>query len=232
MTNAAQNVDKTFVFVLVSMTSQKFVMLVGVPCMCDNSVTCANEMPEQSVGDALADLVKLSGGPVTESTLMEITNLKTPVLDALHRLGALMIDKAEKAEMHGAKENDPRMIELNHMSRVGEMLTDLGEPFATPIDRFSKEDLEFVAKKLNLPFEKFSKIIGIREGVEMTPYQSADDMEPMSKKQAMGDQPLVNNTADNSMIDAHHPVKKYAVKTIKEERKLIKQTTLPSGNVR
>ena len=202
------------------------------PCICDNSVTCANEMPEQDVGSAIAELVKLTGGaPVTESILTEITDIKAPAMDALRHLGNMLTKKAEQATLHGRNGDNPELSnKIRNMSRVGGILADLGGPEETvSVDKISKPDWDCIASTLNVPVEKLMRIVGIREGVEMTPFQAEDDMEPMSKKQAMGDQPLVNNTADNSMIDAEDPVKKYAVKTIKETSKLVKQTTLPSG---
>jgi len=196
------------------------------PCVCDQEIcgTCAaapcvcSEPTDQNIGAALAELTKLSGiqSTVTESTLVEITNTRSHMIDGLRHLGAVMINMAEKADHTGTQSAAASDAEFNKMLRIGEILADLGEPGSVPLNRLTREDLTFVAQKLNLPLELFLKKVGIHEGLEMRPYQGENDLEPMSKKQVMGDQPLVNNTGDNSMIDSEKPVKKLAMKTIKE----------------
>jgi hypothetical protein len=180
---------------------------------------------EPTLEDSIAQLAKLAKVPYTEnkleeSTLIEVRSLKAPVMDALHRLGRIMLDKSEKVDagaLKGSKERGSRLKTLNNMTRIGELLVNLGEPFAKPLEQFPIEDIEFIASKFNVPVEKFMRVAGLNEAVvKMRPYQEENDMEPMSKKQAMGDQPLVNNTGDNSMPDPENDTKKLKVKTVKE----------------
>ena len=180
----------------------------------------------------LAELMKLSGlpHPVKESTLIETFNLGQQALDFLHKMGKEMLDKVSNHEtdsgsvnLKGLKDNDPKFVELNKMSRIGELLIGLGEPFGTPLSQFDRADLEYVAKKLGVPYAIFAKKIGIREGVaKLHPYQGKNVYEPMSKKQVTGDQPLVNNTGDNSMVDPEDNTKRLKVMTIKESLNALK----------
>lgn len=179
---------------------------------------------EPTLEDSIAQLAKLAKVPynekLEESTLIEVRSLNASVMGMLHRLGRIMLDKSEKVApgtLKGSKERGSRLRDLNNMTRIGELLVNLGEPFAKPLEQFPREDIEFIATKLNVPMEKFLRVVGLNEAVvKMRPYQEENDMEPMSKKQAMGDQPLVNNTGDNSMPDPENDVKKLKVKTIKE----------------
>ena len=199
--------------------------------------------PEENIGAALAELTKLSGiqSTVKESILTEYTNITAPFKDRLIKFGHKI--QTDLEEFH---KNHPRgefasgqQARLNRFARIAGALVHLGEPVGeTALNRLPKDDLEFLSAQLKMPYEKFKEMTGLQEGVEMRPYQGKDNLEPMSKKQVMGDQPLVNNTGDNSMVDPEHDEKKLTVKTVKENFDFIKslealtEAFYPGENVR
>jgi hypothetical protein len=199
--------------------------------------------PEENIGAALAELTKLSGiqSTVKESILTEYTNITAPFKDRLIKFGhKIQTDLEEFHKNHPRGEFAPgQQARLNRFARIAGALVHLGEPVGeTALNRLPKDDLEFLSAQLKIPYEKFKEMTGLQEGVEMRPYQGKDNLEPMSKKQVMGDQPLVNNTGDNSMVDPEHDEKKLTVKTVKENFDFIKslealtEAFYPGENVR
>ena len=127
------------------------------------------ERSSKKVTESVSEyLARLSGLPVVkktidESRLLEVANVSEKVLDGLHRLGRKMIDHATKT----SGRSDGNFRELNNFSRIGEELVALGEPFATPLQKFPREDLEFIADKLGMTFEKFARVARLRESTCM-----------------------------------------------------------------
>lgn len=156
--------------------------------------------------------------PVTESVLTETHSLRASILVALHNLGKSMLDLGSKAiDVKSDDFSDEKLDDMNRMLRVGEMLTSLGEPFSTPLEKFKTSDIEYIAKKLKTTPEKFLKVTGIKHDlakdedetfddlsiaesiVNLVSYGDKNNMLPLSKNQTSVKQTRVNNSGNNSM---------------------------------
>lgn len=204
----------------------KTLMNVNIDHYSDNGDTSMNLSSTIDDKETIMQIMKLAGIPIPEiigipmtlidddqeeapchcsELVAEANTLAPSIINYLHMVGKTMVDFASKS--HNLTTSSPNSLgdkELNDFSRVGEILVGLGEPYSFTIKDLSEDDIMFIIKKTHIDADKFKKMIGLNETTRMISLNSKYDMAPLSKKQAMMTQKLVNNTGDNPIKSFKH----------------------------